>query len=82
VLSTFSGYVLYVGQAKRSIRDRMAAHLDTDEKRRASSRGAAYWFFYLICDPKSVGSIEQGWINQAILDTGSRPPLNKIDSPV
>jgi hypothetical protein len=82
VLATFKGEVLYVGLATVSIRDRMGRHLDTDEKRAASPVGAVYWFYYLLRDSRDVASIERGWINKAVLETGSRPPLNKIDSPL
>ncbi len=82
VLTNFSGEVLYVGQATVSIRDRMGSHLDSDEKRAVGTLGAAYWFYYLLRDDKEVGFVERGWINQSIRETGSRPPLNKIDSPV
>jgi hypothetical protein len=81
-LATFGGDVLYVGLATVSIRDRLGQHLDSDEKRAVGALGAAYWFYYLVRDPKEVASIEGGWINQAILETGLRPPLNKVDSPV
>jgi hypothetical protein len=82
VLTNFSGDVLYVGQATVRICDRMGIHLDTDEKRAIGTLGAPYWFYYVVLDPAKVGSVERGWMNQAILKTGSRPPLNKIDSPV
>jgi hypothetical protein len=82
VLATFSGEVLYVGLATVSIRDRMGQHLDSDEKRALGPRGAAFWFYYLVRDSKDVASVERGWMNQTVLETGSRPPLNKIDSPL
>src|SRR5882762_8860988 len=72
VLTTFSGDVLYVGLAKSNIRDRMGVHLDTDEKRAIGTLGAAYWFYYILRDSKEVAAIERGWINQSILETGSR----------
>jgi hypothetical protein len=81
VLTNFTGDVLYVGLASTSIRDRMGVHLETVEKRSVGPSGAAYWFHYLLFDRQKLPQIEQGWINQAILATGARPPLNKIDSP-
>lgn len=81
-LTTFSGDVLYVGLATVSIRDRMGVHLDTPEKRLRCSLGTAYWFHYCVRDARDVASVERGWINQSILETGSKPPLNKIDSPL
>jgi hypothetical protein len=82
VLATFADEVLYVGLASVSVRDRMGNHLDNIEKRAVGALGAAYWFYYHLCDSQKVASIERGWINNAILETGSRPPLNKIDSPL
>lgn len=81
-LVTYSGDVLYVGLATRSVRDRMAAHLDTREKRQPGAQGAAYWFYYVLCAPAEVGPIERGWMNQAILLDGDMPVLNKVYSPV
>jgi hypothetical protein len=81
-LATFGGEVLYVGLATVSVRDRMGKHLDTKEKRSALPLGTAFWFYYLLRDRADVASIERGWMNQAVLETGSRPPLNKIDSPL
>lgn len=82
VLTTFTGDVVYVGLATKSIRDRMGIHLQTPEKRAVGPLGAAYWFHYLLCDPNRVAYVEQGWMNQTILKTGSRPVLNKVDSPI
>lgn len=81
-LVTYSGDVLYVGLATASIRARMGAHLDTPEKRTPGVQGVAYWFHYVLCPTAEVGPIERGWLNQAILEDGERPVLNKIDSPL
>jgi hypothetical protein len=81
-LVTYSGEVVYVGLASSSIRDRMGCHLETPEKRKTSTPGVAYWFYYLPCPASEVNRIERGWINQAILEDGTRPPLNKVDSPL
>src|SRR4051794_25606863 len=79
-LVTYSGMVLYVGLASVSVQDRMKAHLETPEKRRASNLGVAYWFYYLDCPSAQVNFTERGWMNQAILVDGNIPPLNKIYS--
>ena len=81
-LVAYSGDVLYVGLSRTSIRDRMAVHLDTREKRTPSNQGAAYWFYYVLCKPSEVGRIERGWMNQAILEDGNKSVLNKIYSPL
>lgn len=81
-LVTYSGDVLYVGQATASIRDRMGVHLNTPEKRTPSAQGVAYWFHYILCPAVEVSPVERGWLNQAILEDGDRPVLNKIGSPL
>ncbi len=82
VLVTFSGELLYVGVATSSIRHRMGAHLETSEKRKGGVAGVPFWFSYLVRPATIVLSIERGWMNQAILQDGDLPPLNKIYSPV
>lgn len=81
-LVTYSGDILYVGLATASVRDRMGVHLETREKRTPSAQGAAYWLYYVLCTPAEVGKIERGWMNQAILEDGDIPALNKIYSPL
>ncbi len=81
-LVTYSGEVLYVGLATDSIRDRMGVHLDTPAKRIAGPSGAPFWFYYILRTAVEVGSIERGWMNQAILEDGAMPPLNKVYSPL
>jgi len=81
-LATFAGDVLYVGLATSSIRSRMGDHLDTASKRKGTALGVPFWFHYLVCAPDDVGAIERGWMNQAKLEDGRIPPLNRIDSPL
>ena len=81
-LVAYSGEVLYVGLATRSIRSRMGTHLDTPEKCNAGSQGAPYWFYYVLCNASEVGQIERGWMNGAILEDGTMPSLNKVYSPL
>ncbi len=81
VLTNFVGQVLYVGQATSSIRDRFCVHLETREKRVAGALGVPYWCYFLLHNKEKLSLVEQGWINQSILSTGARPPLNKIDAP-
>jgi excinuclease UvrABC nuclease subunit len=78
----YGGDVLYLGLATRSIRDRMEAHLETPAKRKAGNLGAPFWLYYVVRPAVEVLSIERGWMNQAILEDGSMPPLNKIYSPL
>ncbi len=80
-LVTYGGDVLYVGKAT-SIRNRMGKHLETPEKRKGSPLGVPFWFWYIVRPANEVGPIESGWMNQAILEDGDRPFLNKIDCPL
>jgi len=81
-LVTYGGDVLYVGLATGNIRERMGAHLDTPDKRKGVTLGVPFWFYYILRSSGEVGPIERGWMNQAIMEDGTMPPLNKIYSPV
>jgi hypothetical protein len=81
-ICTYGGDVLYVGLATTSIRSRMGAHLDVTEKRRGAEVGVPFWFFYIERPAQDVAPIERGWMNQAILEDGAKPPLNKVYSPL
>jgi hypothetical protein len=60
----------------------MGNHLDTDAKRAGTNRGVPFWLYYLVETKGRVAPIERGWMNQAVLEDGEMPPLNKIYSPV
>jgi hypothetical protein len=81
-LVTYHGDVLYVGLATRSIRSRMGSHLDTLTKRQGNNLGAPFWFYYILRPATDVAPIERGWMNQAILENGEMPPLNRVYSPI
>jgi hypothetical protein len=81
-LVAYDGEVLYVGLASGSIRDRMGIHLDTREKRKAGPLGAPFWFYYFLCAATEVNAVERGWMNQAIMEDGTMPLLNKVYSPL
>ena len=81
-LVTYNGDVLYVGLATGSIRSRMGSHLDTPAKRAGGPLGVPFWFDYLLLTGTDVAAIERGWMNQAILEDGEMPPLNRIYSPL
>lgn len=68
--------------ATSSIAARMAAHLETEEKRKGTSDGVPFWFYYLTYPPSGVCAVERGWMNQSILVDGAMPPLNKVYSPL
>lgn len=81
-LVNYSGEVLYVGLATNSIRNRMGNHLDTPEKRKGVPVGVPFWFYYIVRSAAEVRPIERGWMNQAILEDGDLPSLNKIYGPL
>jgi hypothetical protein len=81
-LVTFGGAVLYVGLATGSVRNRMAGHLDDAAKRKGADVGVPFWFYYILRSANEVPAIERGWMNQAVLNDGEMPPLNRIYSPI
>lgn len=81
-LVTYDNDVLYVGLATKSIRNRMGAHLDTPAKRTGNHLGVPFWIYYIMRPASEVRPIERGWMNQAILEDGDIPSLNKVYSPV
>ena len=81
-LVTYSGLVLYVGLATGSIAGRVGSHLDTPEKWKAGPLGAPFWCYYTVREGSEVDLIERGWMNQAMLEDGEMPYLNKVYSPV
>lgn len=80
-LTNFEGDVLYVGLTD-NLNRRFGQHRDTEEKRNATAHGKAFWFYYLICEPKEVNRIERSWLNQHVSVHGSFPTLNKVSSPI
>jgi hypothetical protein len=82
VLATYHGDVLYVGLASASIQNRMSSHLETPAKREGASAGVPFWFYYIVLQPLQVNPVERGWMNQAILEDGEMPPLNRVYSPL
>lgn len=81
VLATYAGGVLYVGLASKSIRARMGAHLDTQEKLKGGPLGVPFWFYFKQCTSGEVNAIERGWMQQSILIDGELPYLNRVYSP-
>lgn len=81
-LVSFKGDVLYMGLASSSIQSRMGTHLDTPDKRKTGVLGVPFWFYYVIAEATEVNRIERGWMNQALLEDGAMPLLNKVYSPL
>jgi predicted GIY-YIG superfamily endonuclease len=81
VLTAFDDEVLYIGLTDNLYR-RFAEHRDNREKRDPTSRGVAFWFYYLACAEKEIYRIERSWLNQHVELHGELPVLNKVNSPV
>ena len=79
VLTTFLGEVLYMGLT-RNLRRRMNEHLDTPEKVEPTQLGRAFLFHWIECS--DIVTIERTWLDIHIRNTGGRPLLNKVDSPI
>ena len=82
VIATFDDDILYIGQSVR-IGDRMANHLEDNRKRRGTSNGVPYWFYYLVCDGAAeLNALERGWVIQHMAqEGGAMPPFNKVMPP-
>ena len=80
-LTTFDGTILYVGLSD-DLHRRFSEHRDSDTKRLPTQSGLAFWFYYLLCEPKELNRIERTWLNEHVTQHGILPPLNKINSPV
>lgn len=81
VLTTFDGFVLYVGLAT-SLASRFVQHCETKEKCEPTSDGRAFWFHFLEVEAKELNRVERTWLNQFSAVHGRRPILNKVDSPM
>ena len=82
VLANYHGEIIYIGLATK-LKNRALQHFDSEEKRRVTKEGKAYWYLYITLeDEKSIYRTERGWLNQYELAHGELPPLNKIHSPV
>jgi hypothetical protein len=80
-LTTFDGFILYVGLASRFV-DRFNTHLQTPEKVNPTEDGKAIWFYFLPSPTHQTAMLERTWLNQFANMHGRKPILNKIDSPV
>ena len=78
-LTLFDGTVLYVGLAT-NLRQRFVQHLDTPEKTQATALGRAVLFHWL--ETVDIHKVERGWIFMHWNQHGTRPVLNKADSPI
>ncbi len=79
VLSTFSGVVLYIGQAT-NLRRRMNNHLNNPGKTESTALGRAVLFHWLECS--DIAMIERTWMNIHIQQEGALPVLNRAYAPV
>jgi hypothetical protein len=78
VLGTFSGVVLYIGQAV-NLRRRMNDHLDDATKTGRTKLGRAALFHWFECS--NASTIERTWMNIHIQHEGMLPELNRIYAP-
>src|SRR5688572_9268312 len=81
VLTTSVGLILYVGLAV-SLSARFRQHLENPEKTNLTKYGRAFLFHCLDYDMRNLNRLERSWLNQYVVKHGSRPVLNKADSPV
>jgi hypothetical protein len=79
VLSTFSGVVLYIGQAT-NLRRRMINHLDSPTKTASTEFGRATLFHWFECS--DIATVERTWMNIHIQHEGALPLLNRAYAPV
>jgi excinuclease UvrABC nuclease subunit len=81
-LSTASGEILYVGQA-RSLQSRLLQHWEAGRHKLQTNCGRiSRVSIIVVAEPAALNSYERGWINQCELADGVRPALNKISAPV
>lgn len=78
-LTLFDGTILYVGLTT-NLHHRFQQHLDSPEKTQATALGRAVLFYWL--EAVDIQQIERGWIFMHWNQHGTRPLLNKADSPV
>jgi predicted GIY-YIG superfamily endonuclease len=81
VLTAFDDEILYIGLTE-DLHRRFFQHRDKQEKRAPTSKGVAFWFYYMVCHEQEIARIERSWLNQYQELHGELPPLNKIQSPV
>jgi len=80
-LTTFDDNILYIGLAV-NLNSRFIQHLDNPEKTKPTIEGKAIWFYYLEYTETNLPKLERSWLNQFSAKHGTRPILNKVDSPI
>lgn len=81
VLASFSGHVLYIGQAER-LRRRIGQHLDDPEKKLRTPWGVAVWVWVRQCSMMKLSELEFAWVAQYRLrNRGELPPFNRVNPP-
>lgn len=81
VLSTFEGFILYVGLTV-DLKVRFDNHVGDEVKRGTTADGRAFWFYFFKCDFKDLQKIERTWQNDFKSKHGRNPILNHRDSPI
>jgi excinuclease UvrABC nuclease subunit len=81
VLTSFDNNILYIGLAI-NLNSRLIQHLDSPDKTKPTIEGKAIWFYYLEYSDTNLPKLERSWLNQFSSIHGTRPILNKVDSPI
>jgi excinuclease UvrABC nuclease subunit len=81
VLATSEDQILYVGLTGNLV-ERFRAHCECEEKRDLTTIGRAFFFYYMIVEPKELNRVERTWQNEYMAMHGDLPVLNKVLSPV
>ncbi len=82
VLTNSDEDILYIGQSV-NIYQRFMQHLDDPKKTCATSKGRAFWFYWLEWDKVHLNALERGWIHSyEMLNNGELPIMNSQNPPV
>lgn len=81
VLASASDDVLYVGLAS-NLQRRLCQHREDEAKRQAVTGLVAAWFYFYLCEERSLKRVERGWMNQYEAEHAALPPLNRVHSPI
>lgn len=81
VLTTFRGFILYVGLSL-DLSERFEFHVNDPGKTSPTQEGKATWFYYLRYDAKNLPRLERTWIVAFERQHGRKPILNKVSSPI
>ena len=81
VLTNFDNEILYIGKTNDFNR-RFQEHLKDATKTKPTTKGVAFWFYYLETPLLKIDMLERTWMNAYETTYGELPLLNKIHSHV